>query len=129
MKASMVLPVLFAGSLQLWAADCQCAIPIKPKECVAVCRGALLMKLSKEDLTDKLQLDAKNANKLVEVRRDATASPTPTTELEKLLPKKDQLEIQTKFNKLDSDTGNELFKKYEVKKVPAYNPNVMVMKK
>ena len=35
---------------------------------------------------------------------------------------------QTTFDKLDSDTGNELFHKYEVRQVPTYRPNVMVMK-
>jgi hypothetical protein len=128
MKTCAVLPALLAVSLRLWAGDCQCAIPIKPKECVPVCRGALLMKLNKSDLMDKLKLDDKTATELIETRENGAKS---FTDLEKLLPKKDQIEIQTKFNKLDSDTGNELFKKYEVKEIkePTYRPGVMVMKK
>jgi len=68
----------------------------------------------KEDLTDKLQLDAKTADEVVKRIGEATAP---------------EGSAQTTFDKLDSDTGNELFHKYEVRQVPTYRPNVMVMKK
>ena len=112
MKTSVTIAALVLSSIPLWAADCDCIYPIKPKSCVPPCRNALLMKLAKDDLTDTVKLNETTASKVVSLRTGSDSE--SFAGLVQYLPPKEAKEIQTKFEKLDSAKGTELVRKYEI---------------
>ena len=117
MKKTVTIAALVLCTLPLWGEDCDCAYPIKPKSCVPPCRNALLMKLTKEELTTAVKLNEKTASRIVALREENGAA--SFAELEKSLPSSRVREIQTKFSELDSAKATELATKYEVTSVNA----------
>lgn len=113
--AILSLALASVGAAPLRAA-CDCThVPIRPEACVIPCQNALLMKLSKEDLTGKLKLSESTADAVIDKRKNGAKS---VHTLEQEISTKQYTELKTKLDALKPADFKELASKYGTTTAP-----------
>jgi hypothetical protein len=98
-------------------AACDCThVPIRPEACVIPCQNALLMKLSKEDLTGKLKLSQSTADAVID-KRENGAAPSVRT-MKDSMTNSEYSELLKKLDALKPADFKELASKYGTTNVP-----------